>query len=75
VFLLGVLFGWLPSSIANAVGDRWYGWVIVGATGVMFATVTTAFIALSAAFFYLNLRVRSEGMDIELHATELLPNA
>jgi len=73
VFLLGVLFGWLPSTIAASLGDDGYGWVVVGLASVMFATVTTAFIAIGAVIFYLDLRVRSEGMDIEILANELLP--
>jgi len=74
VFLLGVLFGWLPSTIAAGLGDDGYGWVVVGVASVMFATITTAFIAIGAVIFYLDLRVRSEGMDIEITATELFPN-
>jgi hypothetical protein len=40
----------------------------------MFATITTAFIAIGSVIFYLDLRVRSEGMDIEIAATELFPD-
>jgi hypothetical protein len=61
VFLLGVLFGWLPSTIAAGLGDDGYGWVVVGVASVMFATITTAFIAIGSVIFYLDLRVRSEG--------------
>jgi hypothetical protein len=74
VFLLGVLFGWLPSTIAAAMGNDGYGWVVVGLASVMFATITTAFIAIGSVIFYLDLRVRSEGMDIEISATELFPD-
>jgi hypothetical protein len=73
VFLLGVLFGWLPSTIAAGLGDDGYGWVVVGLASVMFSTVTTAFIAIGAVIFYLDLRVRNEGMDIEILANELFP--
>ena len=75
VFLLGLLFGWLPSTIAAGLGDDGYGWVVVGLASVMFGTITTAFIAIGSVIFYLDLRVRSEGMDIEISATELFPNA
>lgn len=73
VFLLGLLFGWLPSSIAAGLGDDGYGWIVVGLASVMFATITTAFIAIGSVIFYLDLRVRSEGMDIEINAVELFP--
>jgi hypothetical protein len=73
VVLLGLLFGWLPSSIAAELGDGSAGWVVVGVASVMFGTITTAFIALASVIFYLDLRVRIEGMDIELNAVELLP--
>jgi len=73
VFLLGVLFGWLPSTIAAGLGDDGYGWIVVGVASVMFATITTAFIAIGSVIFYLDLRVRSEGMDIEIQALELFP--
>jgi hypothetical protein len=75
VLLLGLLFGWLPSTIAASLGDDGYGWVVVGVASVMFTTINTAFIALASVIFYLDLRVRSEGMDIEISATELFPNA
>ena len=75
VFLLGLLFGWLPSTIAASLGDDGYGWVVVGLASVMFATITTAFIAIGSVIFYLDLRMRSEGMDIEITATELFPDA
>jgi hypothetical protein len=74
VFLLGLLFGWLPSTIAASLGDDGYGWIVVGLASVMFATITTAFIAIGSVIFYLDLRVRSEGMDIEITATELFPD-
>ena len=73
VFLVGLLFGWLPATIASALGDTGYGWVVVGVTGVVFSVVATAFTALGATLFYLNLRIRGEGMDIALRATELFP--
>ena len=74
VFLLGVLFGWLPSTIAAGLGNDGYGWVVVGVASVIFATMTTAFIAIGSVIFYLDLRVRSEGMDIEISALELFPD-
>ena len=74
VVLLGLLFGWLPSSIAASLGDDGYGWIVVGLASVMFATITTAFIAIASVIFYLDLRVRSEGMDIEINALELFPD-
>jgi hypothetical protein len=73
VLMLGLLFGWLPSTIAAGLGDDGLGWIVVGVASVMFSTITTAFIALAAAIYYLDLRVRSEGMDIELNAVELFP--
>jgi hypothetical protein len=74
VFLLGLLFGWLPSTIAAGLGDGGYGWIVVGVASVIFATMTTAFIAIGSVIFYLDLRVRSEGMDIEIGAVELFPD-
>jgi hypothetical protein len=69
------LFGWLPSTIAAELGDGSAGWVVVGVASVMFGTVTTAFIALASVIFYLDLRVRIEGMDIEMNAADLFPRA
>jgi hypothetical protein len=75
VVLLGLLFGWLPSTIAAELGDGSAGWIVVGVASVMFGTLTTAFIALASVIFYLDLRVRVEGMDIEVNAVELFPEA
>jgi hypothetical protein len=75
VIMLGLLFGWLPSTIAAGIGDDGLGWIVVGVASVMFSTITTAFIALTSVIYYLDLRVRSEGMDIELLAVELFPDA
>jgi hypothetical protein len=75
VVLLGLLFGWLPSTIAAELGDGSAGWVVVGVASVTFGTVTTAFIALASVIFYLDLRVRIEGMDIEMNAADLFPRA
>ena len=73
VLLLGLLIGWLPSTFAAALGEDGYGWVVAAVAGVLFSSVATAFTALAACIFYLNLRIRSEGMDIAIRARELLP--
>jgi len=75
VFLLGLLFGWLPSTIAAGLGDDGYGWIVVGLASVIFATISTAFVAIGSVIFYLDLRVRNEGMDIEINAVEMFPDA
>lgn len=71
VFILGLLFGWLPSTIASALGDDNYGWVVGGVASVAYATISTAFVAIASSVFYLDLRVRREGLDIERDLAEV----
>ena len=70
VAIIGLLLGWLPLSIAQGFENN--GYLIAGVTSAAIETITTSFVALGAVVFYLHLRMRIEGMDIELNAQDRL---
>lgn len=70
VAILGFLLGWLPLSISRAFEDN--GYLIAGVASAAIETITTSFVALGAVVYYFDLRIRVEGMDIELNAQECL---
>jgi len=53
--------------IASALGDDG-GWVVLAVGNILTSLVTTAFLASFAVVLYLDLRVRSEGLDLQLEA-------
>ena len=60
--------------VAQVVGARSWAWVVSSTLTVLFRLVVTPLQAAWAALMYLDLRVRTEGLDIELETTELLPD-
>jgi hypothetical protein len=63
---LEVLVGWIPSIVADALGPDSYGWVVLGVSRLAVSALVTAFVGLAAVVFYLDRRVRTEGLDLEL---------
>jgi len=75
--LLSSALGALSSAL---VGVDWswvddWGWLIGAAVGSVSEIVTTTFTAAAAVLLYLDMRVRTEGLDIELDATALFDRA
>lgn len=62
--LLGAVLGALPQVVAFAVGDDTL-WILVGLTAVATSTFTTAMVGAATALWYLDLLVRTEGIDLE----------
>jgi len=56
---------------SNLLPNVSWSWVVSGALTIAFRLVLTPVQAAWAALAYLDLRVRSEGLDLELEATEL----
>lgn len=58
--------------LGSLVGIESWGWVLVAAGSIMAQLVTTPFIAIVATLAYYDGRVRNEGLDLELMASELM---
>jgi hypothetical protein len=72
--LLSTALGGLPQLLA-----AWFGldvaWLLLAAGNIIAAVITTPFVAAATVLLYLDLRVRSEGLDIELSARQLVDPA
>jgi hypothetical protein len=64
----------LPDVLAFAVGDR-AGWVLLSVGGGMSAIITTPVITAATTLHYLDLRVRTEGLDLEVDLPAAFPTA
>jgi hypothetical protein len=73
VSVIGQVLIFLPTTIALAVGDD-LGWLLLAVGGSLAGIVTTALQAGTASLIYLDLRVRTEGLDIELAAVDRFPD-
>jgi hypothetical protein len=71
---LGNLLATPFAFAALAIGYRW-GWILVAVGGVLPALVTTPFVAIVATLVYFDLRIRNEGLDLQLMAAELARGA
>lgn len=73
-FLLTYALGGLPQFLA-----AWFGtdvaWPLLAAGNILGAVISTPFVAGATVLLYLDLRIRSEGLDLEMSARELLDGA
>ena len=76
-FLVELLFesaiGLLPTFVSFFVGTEGIAWVLPAVVGVVTQLVTMPFVARVTVLIYLDLRVRTEGLDLELRAGEAFP--
>lgn len=72
VSFIGQVLLFLPTTVALAVGED-LGWLILAVGGSLVGIVTTALQAGTATLIYLDLRVRTEGLDLELAAADRFP--
>jgi hypothetical protein len=72
--LLGLALGGLPVLI-SAFFDFDLAWPLQAAGGILGALVSTPFVATATVLLYLDLRIRTEGLDIELAAVDLAHDA
>jgi hypothetical protein len=63
----------LPTFISFFVGTEGIAWVLPAVAGVVSQLVTMPFVAALTVLIYLDLRVRTEGLDLELRAAEAFP--
>ena len=64
----------LPSFIAAAIGFD-IGWIVLGVGSAVVSLITTPFVALVSVELYLDLRVRTEALDIEMRLPDLFDTA
>lgn len=60
----------IPLFVVWVTGIEGYGWIVAGLTGGVTALLTTPIVAGAAVLTYLDLRVRTEGLDLELDAVD-----
>jgi hypothetical protein len=72
--LLGYALSSLPQGLAGAIGME-DGWPLFALGGIVSQVVTTPFVAAATVLLYLDLRVRTEGLDIELDARRAFDRA
>lgn len=63
----------IPVVIAAVLGPD-QAWPLVAAAGILSSLVLVPFVAASATLVYLDQRYRTEGLDLELEALEVLPD-
>ncbi len=68
-YVLNLMLPLVTQLLAQAIGPGG-GWVVLAAGNILTNLVTTAFLAGFAVMLYLDLRVRSEGLDLQLEADE-----
>lgn len=71
-YLASGLIATVLSAMTSVVPLALFGgsWVAVSIVAVITSLVTMPFVAIATTLFYLDLRIRSEGFDIELAAAE-----
>jgi hypothetical protein len=69
--LLSYALGGFPQLLAAYV-DEDVAWLPLAAGGILGAVISTPFVAAATVLLYLDLRIRTEGLDIEMSARELL---
>jgi hypothetical protein len=65
-FLFEGALGAVWDILALALGTAGAGWVLMAVSGVMGSIVTMPVVAAATTLHYLDLRVRTEGLDLEL---------
>lgn len=72
--LLAIALGGLPEFLG-----LWFGldvaWALVAVGNIISAVIATPFVAAATVLLYLDLRVRSEGLDLDIAARELVDGA
>ena len=78
-FLVETLFfyaiGLIPLLVSLLIGTEGVLWVVPAVVSIATQLVTMPFVASVTVLIYLDLRVRTEGLDLELRANEALPTA
>ena len=71
--LFGYALGLVPTVLSLLTGTEGLGWLVTAAAGVITSLITLPVVAGTTVLIYLDLRVRTEGLDLELDAADVLP--
>ncbi len=71
--LFGYALGLVPTVVALLVGTSGLGWLLTAASGILTSLITMPIVAGITVLIYLDLRVRTEGLDLELDAALAFP--
>lgn len=71
--LFGYAIGLVPTTLSLLVGSDGLGWVLTAASGILTSLITMPVVAATTVLIYLDLRVRTEGLDLELDVAEVFP--
>jgi hypothetical protein len=78
-YLVEVLFAYaislIPVIVSLFIGTEGVLWVLPAIAGVATQLITMPFVASVTVLIYLDLRVRTEGLDLELRAGDAFPSA
>jgi len=72
--VLGWILSWPFGIVVTVIGFRW-GWILSAVGEILPALVTMPFVAIVATLVYFDLRIRSEGFDLQMIAAELARGA
>jgi hypothetical protein len=72
MLILRLVFSAAPLALSAWVGSEW-GWPIIAAGDIVASIVLMPVLAAATTYFYLDLRVRTEGLDLELDAADTFP--
>lgn len=70
----GYALGFVPTVLSLLLGTDGLGWLLAAAAGVLSALITMPVVAGTTVLIYLDLRVRTEGLDLELEAAQVFPH-
>ncbi len=68
--VVGQVLAFVPSVAAFVVGLE-HGWLLLAVGGILASLVSTPIVSIAATLIYFDLRIRLEGFDLQIIATEL----
>jgi hypothetical protein len=72
--VLSLSLALLPTLLADVIGPTW-GWLVLAAGTTGASLITIPFVVAAASLAYVDVRVRTEALDLELRAVEVLGKA
>lgn len=71
--LFGYALGLVPTTLSLLVGTAGYGWLLAAAASILTSLITMPIVAATTVLIYLDLRVRTEGLDLEIDIPKAFP--
>lgn len=73
-WFISQILGTVPGLVV-VLADPWWGWILVSLVGVAVSLITEPIVAIVATLLYFDARIRHEGFDLELMASDLARRA